>query len=129
MRTILLVLALLGTTLHAQVTHTLVASDFQFEPDLLTISSGDTVHIILGAGHSFTQVSAGTWNLNQGAPQIGIDAVAASPERVLVRDGAVIDTDPALGDRVQGAANRLRDWLATPEGQRASAVTSPNPGR
>jgi len=49
--------------------------------------------------------------------------------RVLVREGTVLDSDPALAERVQRAANRLRDWLATPEGERATTATAPNPGR
>ena len=49
--------------------------------------------------------------------------------RVLVRDGAVLHADPVLAQRVQRAADRLRDWLATPEGQRATTASSPNPGR
>jgi cytosine/adenosine deaminase-related metal-dependent hydrolase len=49
--------------------------------------------------------------------------------RVLVRDGTMHHAEPALVQRVQRAADRLRDWLATPEGQRATTANSPNPGR
>jgi 5-methylthioadenosine/S-adenosylhomocysteine deaminase len=49
--------------------------------------------------------------------------------RTLVRDAVLLDADRALAGRVQRAANRLRDWLATPEGARASVSTTPNPGR
>ena len=73
MRNHTLLLALLSTSLQAQTTHTLVASDFHFTPALLTIQSGDSVHLFLGAGHSFTQVSATTWNLDQGYPTLGLD--------------------------------------------------------
>jgi 5-methylthioadenosine/S-adenosylhomocysteine deaminase len=49
--------------------------------------------------------------------------------RTLVRDGVLLDADPALPDRVQRAADRLGDWVATPEGARASVSATPNPGR
>jgi len=49
--------------------------------------------------------------------------------RTLVRDAVLRDADPALAKRVQRAADRLRDWVATPEGARASVSTTPNPGR
>jgi hypothetical protein len=39
------------------------------------------------------------------------------------------DADPPLAGRVQRAANRVRDWLATPEGARAAVSATPNPGR
>lgn len=73
MRTHTLLIALLSTSLQAQTTHTLVATDFQFTPDLLTIEVGDSINLFLGAGHSFTQVSATTWNLGQGYPTLGLD--------------------------------------------------------
>ena len=40
--------------------------------------------------------------------------------RALVRDAVLVDADPALAARVQRAADRLRDWAATPEGALAS---------
>jgi 5-methylthioadenosine/S-adenosylhomocysteine deaminase len=49
--------------------------------------------------------------------------------RALVRDSVLLDADPALADRVQGAANRLRDWAATPDGARATVSAAPIPGR
>jgi 5-methylthioadenosine/S-adenosylhomocysteine deaminase len=49
--------------------------------------------------------------------------------RTLVRDAVLLDADVALAGRVQRAANRLRDWLATPEGARAAVSTAPIPGR
>ena len=33
------------------------------------------------------------------------------------------------GTKKQAAAEKLMDWLATPEGQRATTANSPNPGR
>ena len=42
--------------------------------------------------------------------------------RVLVRDGTVLHADLELAERVQRAADRLRDWVATP-------ANSPIPGR
>jgi len=49
--------------------------------------------------------------------------------RTLVRDAVLLDADPSLAGRVQRAANRLRDWAATPEGVRATVVATPTPGR
>jgi len=49
--------------------------------------------------------------------------------RALVRDSVLVDADPALADRVQRAADRLREWAATPEGALASASAAPIPGR
>jgi 5-methylthioadenosine/S-adenosylhomocysteine deaminase len=49
--------------------------------------------------------------------------------RTLVRDGLLLDADTALADRVQRAADRLDEWVATPEGARASVSTTPSPGR
>ena len=49
--------------------------------------------------------------------------------RALVRDGMLLDADTALAGRVQRAATRLRDWLATPEGARAAVSATPTPGR
>jgi 5-methylthioadenosine/S-adenosylhomocysteine deaminase len=55
-------------------------------------------------------------------------AFVAVAGRTLVREAVLLDADRALAGRVQRAANRLRDWLATPEGARASVSTTPNPG-
>jgi cytosine/adenosine deaminase-related metal-dependent hydrolase len=49
--------------------------------------------------------------------------------RALVRNSVLVDADPALANRVQRAANRLRDWLATPEGALATVSATPTPGR
>jgi 5-methylthioadenosine/S-adenosylhomocysteine deaminase len=49
--------------------------------------------------------------------------------RALVHNGVLRDTDPALADRVQRAANRLRDWAATPNGALATLSATPIPGR
>ena len=43
--------------------------------------------------------------------------------RVLLRDGSLVDEDPALGDRVQRSADALARWLAT-EGMSALPVPS-----
>jgi 5-methylthioadenosine/S-adenosylhomocysteine deaminase len=49
--------------------------------------------------------------------------------RTLVRDSVVHDADSALASRVQESADRLRAWLASPEGMRAVAHPTPTPGR
>jgi cytosine/adenosine deaminase-related metal-dependent hydrolase len=53
-------------------------------------------------------------------------AVAGRP---LVRDGALVDHDPALASRVQASADRLQAWLVSPEGERALSMPTPTPGR
>jgi 5-methylthioadenosine/S-adenosylhomocysteine deaminase len=53
-------------------------------------------------------------------------AVAGRP---LVRDGVLLDADPALSGRVQASADRLQAWLATPEGTRAVTAPTPTSGR
>ena len=58
---------------NAQITHSLVASNFQFDPLVLNINTGDTVRITLNTGHGFREVSQTTWELNAGAPAIGWD--------------------------------------------------------
>jgi plastocyanin len=67
------VVGLTCSGLYAQTSHTIVASDFQFAPDLLTINAGDTVWLHLGAGHSFREVTADAWDLNVTTPIIGYD--------------------------------------------------------
>ncbi|HTK47790.1 MAG TPA: amidohydrolase family protein [Gemmatimonadaceae bacterium] len=49
--------------------------------------------------------------------------------RTLVRDGAPVDADHGLAARVQRSADRLRAWLATPDGARAATSMAPTPGR
>ncbi len=71
--TTLLTAATTCTAVSAQNTYSLVASDFQFDPLVLTMNTGDTVRIALGAGHSFREVSQTTWDLNVGAPGIGYE--------------------------------------------------------
>ncbi len=75
--------------LHAQVGHDLVATDFEFTPSLLTISSGDTVRLFLNAGHSFREVSAATWNLDVADPGAGGEF---SPTDSLVEHDFVVTT-------------------------------------
>lgn len=53
-------------------------------------------------------------------------AVAGRP---LVRDGAAHDADSSLARRVQESADRLQEWLASPEGARAITHPAPTPGR
>jgi plastocyanin len=74
----LLVAVTVSTATSAQNTYSLVASDFQFGPPLLTINAGDTVRISLNAGHSFREVSQATWELNVGSPGIGWDFPTAT---------------------------------------------------
>ena len=57
----------------AQITHTLVATDFQFDPLVLNINTGDTVRITLNTGHSFREVTQTTWELSGALPAIGWD--------------------------------------------------------
>ncbi len=74
MRTPFLVTACLGASgLFAQTTHIITATDFQFTPDLLTITAGDTIRLHLGPDHAFREVAALTWELNGSQPAIGWD--------------------------------------------------------
>jgi plastocyanin len=57
----------------AQTTHTISATDFEFNPSLLTITAGDTVRLNLAAGHSFREVTASAWDMNVTQPVIGWD--------------------------------------------------------
>jgi 5-methylthioadenosine/S-adenosylhomocysteine deaminase len=89
--------------------------------------SADLAAFALGArarGPTHDPVAAAVLAL-AGTPATFV-AVAGRP---LVRDAVLLDADPALADRVQRAANRLRDWLATPEGARAAVSATPTPGR
>jgi len=49
--------------------------------------------------------------------------------RPLVRQEQVIDADRGLATRVQGSADRLREWLASSDGDRAITAPTPTPGR
>jgi 5-methylthioadenosine/S-adenosylhomocysteine deaminase len=53
-------------------------------------------------------------------------AVAGRP---LVRNGALVDTQEGLAERVQESADRLRAWLDSSEGATATATPRPTPGR
>lgn len=72
-RTLSLVASLLAVGAHAQQAWDLTASDFQFTPDLLTITAGDTVHLHLDAGHSFTEIPRSAWELNVTSPVLEYD--------------------------------------------------------
>jgi plastocyanin len=75
----LLIAAVITTASQAQNVYTLVATDFQFDPVLLQINTGDTVRVTLGPGHSFREVSQASWDLNVSSPGIGWE-FSASPE-------------------------------------------------
>ena len=47
----------------------------------------------------------------------------------IVSNGAVLMSDAALAMRVQGTANRLGDWLASPDGAHAISAPTPTLGR
>jgi plastocyanin len=75
----LLMAAVVSTAAQAQNVYNLVATDFQFDPLLLHINTGDTVRVTLGPGHSFREVSQASWELNVSSPGIGWE-FNASPE-------------------------------------------------
>lgn len=64
---------LLGGPVAGQSSHDLVATDFEFLPNVLVIQAGDTVNIYLGEGHGFREITANAWNLNVTTPAIGFD--------------------------------------------------------
>jgi plastocyanin len=54
---------------HAQVTHELLVTDFEFTTDIIFAEQGDSLRIVPAApGHTFTQVSEETWNANGNTP-------------------------------------------------------------
>lgn len=69
----LTLLALLPLVTSAQNIHVLSAYDFVFDPLVLNVSSGDTIRLALGAGHSFREVPASAWYDNETTPIIGFD--------------------------------------------------------
>lgn len=68
MRHALLLLAGLPLMLAAQQSHTIVATDFEFTPELLHIAPADTVWIHLNPGHSFREVTGSAWIDNETTP-------------------------------------------------------------
>ncbi len=70
-----------AASLQAQVTHTINAQDFEFNPANLTINLGDHVNIHFddsSPDHTFTQVSEATWLANgnavlPGGYEFGVD--------------------------------------------------------
>lgn len=77
-----------------------------------------------GRGPTHDPIAAAVFAL-AGTPASFV-AVAGRP---LVRNGILLDADPALAGRVQDTAHRLQAWLVTPEGARATTSTTPTPGR
>lgn len=63
----------------AQQSHTIVANDFTFTPDLLTVAPGDTIWLALGAGHSFTEVTGAAWQANESTP-VGFFDIGPFPQ-------------------------------------------------
>lgn len=54
-----------GTALSAQVSHELIAADFEFIPDTLVVEQFDSVHIVFSSPtHTFSQVDQATWEMN-----------------------------------------------------------------
>lgn len=78
----------------------------------------------LGRGPTHDPVAAAVLAL-AGTPATFV-AVAGRP---LVRDGTLLDADPALARRVQESADRLQAWLASAEGARATTNPAPTRGR
>lgn len=59
---------------HAQTTHELVATDFEFTPSVINAVQGDSVHVVFtDTDHTFTQVSEATWNANGSTSNGGYD--------------------------------------------------------
>lgn len=56
-------------------------------------------------------------------------SLVAVDGRLLVRHGRRVGADETLAPRVQRTADRLQQWLASPEGVRALASIEPTPGR
>jgi plastocyanin len=60
----------------AQTTHELTNMGIVFSPDLITMQPGDSIHLVLSAPHTCTQVSEDTWNANGNTPNGGFNFLA-----------------------------------------------------
>ncbi len=59
----------LAFSVHAQTTHELFVTDFEFNPAVIDAVQGDSLRIVpVDPGHTFTQVSEATWNANGDTP-------------------------------------------------------------
>lgn len=54
----------LATTVQAQTTHELTNVGSTFSPALITMQAGDSIHLVLSAPHTCTEVDEATWNSN-----------------------------------------------------------------
>ncbi len=75
--TLLSIILLAGAT-QAQTTHQLTNAGLTFNPSVLTIQSGDSVHLVLSSPHTCTQVSQATWNANGNTPNGGFNFSAGT---------------------------------------------------
>lgn len=48
----------------AQTTHELTNAGILFSPDLITMQAGDSIHLVISAPHTCTEVSEDSWNAN-----------------------------------------------------------------
>ncbi len=79
MRTSLLVATtLLALGASAQTTHQLANQGLTFNPAVLTIEAGDSIHLVLSSPHTCTQVSQATWNANGNTPNGGFNFSAGT---------------------------------------------------
>lgn len=61
--TILTAIALAGAA-NAQTTHELTNNGTTFSPTVINMIAGDSIHLVLSAPHTCTEVSEATWNAN-----------------------------------------------------------------
>lgn|SRR5690606_22579888 len=66
---------LLSATLAAQgqTTHELTVQGFTFDPPVINMVAGDSVHVVLPEPHTFTQVDESTWMNNENLPNGGFN--------------------------------------------------------
>lgn len=60
----LLSIAIFTLGAHAQTTFQLTNSGFTFNPPVITMQAGDSVHLVLPSPHTFVEVTQATWNAN-----------------------------------------------------------------
>ncbi len=57
-------IALITLGAQAQTTHQLANVGTSFNPPVITMQAGDSIHLVLSSPHTCTQVSQATWNAN-----------------------------------------------------------------
>lgn len=57
----------------AQTTYQLTNSGTTFSPNLITMQAGDSIHVVLPAPHTCTEVSQATWDANGNTPNGGFN--------------------------------------------------------